>query len=145
MDLYGWEGYNGGLDTSQPDRHSLFTSYQGISIMFHVAPYLPYSAKNRQQLDRKRHIGNDVAIVIFNEASQPYLTSLIASRFNHIIIVVSSEPQDDGTIHYSVTITAKEVIPTFGPPLPPRGLFTSKIELRQYLLRKCMYFIMTSL
>lgn len=33
--------------------------------MFHVSTLLPYSRDNRQQVERKRHIGNDIVNIIF--------------------------------------------------------------------------------
>ena len=135
IELMGWEGYTGGLGNERPGT-SVYTSFRDMSIMFHVAPYLPFSPNNLQQLDRKRHIGNDVALLIFTEASQPYLTSLIASQFNHVIIVVSPEKADDGTTYYSIAVTAKDEVPTFGPPLPARGIFHTKVQLRKFLLMK---------
>ena len=89
------------------------------------------------QLARKRHIGNDVAIVIFSEASRAYLTSLIASQFNHIIIVVSVKRNAKGRKVYTVAVTAKESVPPFGPPLPKKGEFSNKRELRAFLIQKC--------
>src|SRR3990167_4904845 len=38
------------------------------------------------QLERKRHIGNDIAIIVFNESNEPFDTSLITSQFVHVII-----------------------------------------------------------
>ena len=73
-------------------------------------------------------------MIIFNEASRPYLTSLIASQFNHIIIVVS--PEETG---YSVAVTAKETVPPFGPSLPPQGRFRNTESLRNFLLTKREY------
>jgi len=136
IELCDWKGYNGGLDTTQPGVRAVHTKMEETSVLYHVAPYLPYSANNEQQLHRKMHIGNDVAIIVFNEASQPYLTSMIASQFNHIIIVVAPEVGPSGNTEYSVVVTAKEGVPTFGPALPPRGIFHSKQELREFLLQK---------
>ena len=45
---------------------SLFTSYQNNPIMFHVSTMLPYS-KEKQQLERKRHICNDLVLLVFQE------------------------------------------------------------------------------
>lgn len=161
MALSDWTRYSGGLDTSPPletGTHSVFTEYSDCSIMFHVSPYLPYSKFNNQQvyfvcysemisllifffkLARKRHIGNDVVILIFNEAAQPYLASLIASQFNHVIIVVSPENDDEGRTFYTVAITAKEEVPTFCPPLPINGKFYSGATLQEFLLEKSKFY-----
>ncbi len=41
--------------------HSVYTRFLGIEIMFHVSTLLPYFEKDKQQVERKRHIGNDVS------------------------------------------------------------------------------------
>jgi len=34
-------------------------------IMFHVSTLLPYSSGDNQQVQRKRHIGNDIVAIVF--------------------------------------------------------------------------------
>ena len=51
--LIGRTAYSGGLDTSveaESGEYSIFTNYDSCDIMFHVAPYLPFSQKNSQQV-----------------------------------------------------------------------------------------------
>lgn len=37
-----------------------------LEVMFHVAPFLPHSSsKDDQQLHKKRHLGNDIVVVIY--------------------------------------------------------------------------------
>ena len=59
--------------------------------MFHVAPMLPYNASDRQQLERKRHLGNDIVVVVFVDATSTYDPATIKSHFNHVVIVVQPE------------------------------------------------------
>lgn len=33
--------------------------------MFHVSTFLPYTVGDTQQLQRKRHIGNDIVAIVF--------------------------------------------------------------------------------
>lgn len=33
--------------------------------MFHVSTFLPYTVGDIQQLQRKRHIGNDIVAIVF--------------------------------------------------------------------------------
>ena len=92
------------------------------------------------QLARKRHVGNDVVVIVFNEASKPYLSSLIASQFIHVLIVVAKEYDEDKHPFYSVAVTAKEDVPTFEPAVPMSGRFYSAEALRSFLLQKSLYF-----
>lgn len=51
-------------------KYSVYTLYEGHEIMFHVSTLLPYSKDNRQQVERKRHIGNDIVNVVFIDAAE---------------------------------------------------------------------------
>ena len=47
--------------------------------MYHVATLLPFSDTDAQQLQRKRHIGNDIVSIVFQEANTP---------FRYIIVII---------------------------------------------------------
>ena len=71
--LKGFPGYNGGLDCKrdQTGKESYYTKFKNYEIMFHVSTLLPFSEGNdsssSQQLARKRHIGNDIITIIFQD------------------------------------------------------------------------------
>lgn len=50
--------------------------------MFHVSTYLPYTPLDPQQVERKRHIGNDVVLIVFKEGDEPFVPTKITSNFN---------------------------------------------------------------
>lgn len=55
------------------------------------------------QLQRKRHIGNDIVAVVFQEEATPFVPDMIASNFLHAFILVQvEEPCSDNTC-YKVT------------------------------------------
>lgn len=56
--------------------------------MFHVSTLLPYTENDPQQLQRKRHIGNDIVAIVFQEGNTPFAPDMIASHFLHAYIVV---------------------------------------------------------
>lgn len=59
--------------------------------MFHVSTLLPFTANNRQQLLRKRHIGNDIVTIVFQEpGAQPFTPKNIRSQFQHVFVVVKA-------------------------------------------------------
>lgn len=65
--------------------HSIFSTIEDISIMFHVATMLPLDVKDQDQpiLERKRHIGNDVVVLIFKDGHTPIDPSTaFRSQFN---------------------------------------------------------------
>ncbi|XP_073414714.1 GTPase-activating Rap/Ran-GAP domain-like protein 3 isoform X3 [Dendrobates tinctorius] len=136
--LRSWIGYRGGLDTKNDTTgtHSVYTVYQGHEIMFHISTMLPYSKDNRQQVERKRHIGNDIVTIVFQEGkelSSAFKPSMIRSHFTHIFALVRYNKQKDS---YRLKIFSEESVPLFGPPLPSPPVFTDHQEFRDFLLVK---------
>lgn len=88
--LKDFEGFRGGLDTShgQTGEYSVYEQYQDKEIMFHVSTLLPYNKNDCQQLERKRHIGNDIVAIVFQEDNTPFAPDMIASNFLHAFIIV---------------------------------------------------------
>lgn len=82
--------YRGGLDTrhGQTGDSAVYEVFRGREVLFHVASLLPYSPGDSQQLQRKRHIGNDIVAIIFQEEPTPFSPDMIASHFLHAFIVV---------------------------------------------------------
>lgn len=82
--------YRGGLDTrhGQTGDSAVYEVFRGREVLFHVASLLPYSPGDAQQLQRKRHIGNDIVAIIFQEEPTPFSPDMIASHFLHAFIVV---------------------------------------------------------
>ncbi|XP_048679402.1 GTPase-activating Rap/Ran-GAP domain-like protein 3 isoform X3 [Caretta caretta] len=136
--LKGWTGYRGGLDTKNDTTGicSIYTVYQGHEIMFHVSTMLPYSKENKQQVERKRHIGNDIVTIVFQEgeeSSPAFKPSMIRSHFTHIFALVRYNKQNDS---YRLKIFSEESVPLFGPPLPSPPVFTDHQEFRDFVLVK---------
>ena len=48
-------------------KESIYTVYAGHEVMYHVSTMLPHSKDNPQQLERKRHIGNDIVNIIYTD------------------------------------------------------------------------------
>ncbi|XP_056140260.1 rap1 GTPase-activating protein 2b [Lampris incognitus] len=138
VDLQDFKGFRGGLDVShgQTGSQSVYTVHRGQEIMFHVSTKLPYTEGDTQQLQRKRHIGNDIVGVVFQEQATPFVPDMIASNFLHAFILVQVErPCSDHTT-YKVSVTAREDVPLFGPPLPNPSVFKKGPEFREFLLTK---------
>ncbi|XP_074701636.1 rap1 GTPase-activating protein 2 isoform X5 [Strix aluco] len=136
--LQDFKGFRGGLDVShgQTGAESVYTVFRDREIMFHVSTKLPFTEGDTQQLQRKRHIGNDIVAVIFQEENTPFVPDMIASNFLHAYIVVQVEnPEADNTA-YKVSVTAREDVPSFGPPLPSPPVFQKSPEFREFLLTK---------
>ncbi|XP_042628708.1 rap1 GTPase-activating protein 1-like [Cyprinus carpio] len=140
--LQGFTGFRGGLDVShgQTGNEAVFTSFHGREIMFHVATKLPFTEGDPQQLQRKRHIGNDIVALVYQEGKTPFISDMIRSHFLHCFIAVrrikrENEGEGDGG-SFQVSVTAREDVPPFGPPLPTPPIFTEGSVLREFLLTK---------
>ncbi len=78
--------------------------------MFHVSTLLPYTVGDPQQLQRKRHVGNDIVAIVFQEDNTPFVPDLIASQFLHSYIVVQPiNPGSDKT-RYKVSYSKATVV-----------------------------------
>ena len=77
----------------------------GFDLMFHVAPLLPLLENDEQGLERKRHVGNDVVVLIFKEQEDEEDTfdpRILTSHFNSIYIVVSPEKTSADNSRYKI-------------------------------------------
>ncbi|XP_064384734.1 rap1 GTPase-activating protein 1-like isoform X3 [Halichondria panicea] len=138
--LKGFEGYRGGLDVNndQTGEQSVHTVYKDREIMFHVSTLLPHDDSDPQHVQKKRHIGNDIVVVVFQEENTPFCPSAIRSHFIHSYIAVQVEhPNTDHTV-YKVAVTAKDDVPQFGPPLPDPAVFQKGPDFREWLLTKIL-------
>ncbi|XP_038832352.1 rap1 GTPase-activating protein 2 [Salvelinus namaycush] len=135
--LQGFTGFRGGLDVchGQTGNDAVFTSFHGREIMFHVSTKLPFTEGDTQQLQRKRHIGNDIVAVVYQEGHTPFLSDVIGSHFLHCFLVVRREEGCSSGL-LQVSVTAREDVPPFGPSLPDPPIFTESSLLREFLLTK---------
>ncbi|XP_066560128.1 signal-induced proliferation-associated 1-like protein 3 isoform X2 [Amia ocellicauda] len=137
--LKGFSKYAAQLDTKTDSTgtHSLYTSYQGYEIMFHVSTMLPYMPNNPQQLLRKRHIGNDIVTIIFQEpGALPFTPQNIRSHFQHVFVIVRVHNPCTENACYSVAVTRMKDVPPFGPPIPCSVTFRNTEAFRNFLLAK---------
>ncbi|GAB1291845.1 Signal-induced proliferation-associated 1-like protein 3 [Apodemus speciosus] len=137
--LKGFTKYAAQLDvkTDSTGTHSLYTTYQDYEIMFHVSTLLPYTPNNRQQLLRKRHIGNDIVTIIFQEpGALPFTPKNIRSHFQHVFIIVRVHNPCTENVCYSMAVTRSKDAPPFGPPIPHGTTFRKSDVFRDFLLAK---------
>ncbi|CAK1555815.1 unnamed protein product [Leptosia nina] len=131
------KGYRGGLDimNGHTGTEAVYERFYDREIMFHVAPLLPHTAGDAQQLQRKRHVGNDIVAIVFQEKATPFTPDMIASHFLHAFIVVTPI-EVEGETRYKVVVTARGDVPFFGPTLPQPSIFRKGRELKDFLLTK---------
>ncbi|XP_041130589.1 rap1 GTPase-activating protein 1-like isoform X14 [Polyodon spathula] len=138
IELHDFKGFRGGLDVAhgQTGTESVYYNFRNKEIMFHVSTKLPYTEGDTQQLQRKRHIGNDIVAIVFQDESTPFVPDMIASNFLHAYVVVQVvNPCSENTL-YKVSVTARDDVPFFGPALPNPAIFKKGPEFHEFLLTK---------
>ncbi|OCT71221.1 rap1 GTPase-activating protein 1 [Xenopus laevis] len=138
VNLQNFKGFRGGLDVfqGQTGSESIYTTFRGHEIMFHVSTKLPYTPGDPQQLQRKRHIGNDIVSLVFQEEGAVFSPNLITSHFLHCFIVVQPCNDPTGAPYFKVSVTARDDVPLFEPPLPNPAVFPKNSQFRDFLLTK---------
>uniref|UniRef100_A0A673CGB3 Signal-induced proliferation-associated 1 like 2 n=1 Tax=Sphaeramia orbicularis TaxID=375764 RepID=A0A673CGB3_9TELE len=137
--LKGFTKYRAQLDnkTDSTGTHSLYTTYKDYELMFHVSTMLPYTPNNRQQLLRKRHIGNDIVTIVFQEpGALPFTPKNIRSHFQHVFVIVKVHNPCTDNVCYSVAVSRSKDVPPFGPPIPKSVTFPKSAVFRDFLLAK---------
>lgn len=138
IELKDWDRYPGGLDITngKTGKYSLYTEFDGNEIMWHVPILMPFFGADEQQLERKKHVGNDRAIIIFREeGGEPIPPDIISSKAIHLCIIIQPFRQD-GDVYYKMSIAYKESVPFFNPQLPSPCEFIKGNEFKQFLLTK---------
>ncbi|XP_028264975.1 rap1 GTPase-activating protein 1 isoform X6 [Parambassis ranga] len=138
IELHNFKGFRGGLDVThgQTGIESVYCNYRNKEVMFHVSTKLPYTEGDTQQLQRKRHIGNDIVAIVFQEENTPFVPDMIASNFLHAYVVVQVVDPCSENILYKVSVTARDDVPFFGPALPNPAVFKKGPEFHDFLFTK---------
>jgi len=155
--LNGFKGYAGGLDTKADTTglESIYTEFKNQRIMFHVSTLLPFYPRDEQQVERKRHLGNDIIVAVFAEPGAQFDPSLMRTHFNHVYCVVSvdkeasppavsfenenkQEDQPETSCRVRIEVAVKHGVRPFAPPLPnpTQTHFNLDNNLREFLLSK---------
>lgn len=140
----GWLGYRGDLDvkTNTTGKESLYRRWKGFELMFHVSTMLPYAPGVDQQLHRKRRIGNDIGVIVFQDGG--VYVPPIRSQFLHAYWVVSPKIIN-GKTHYKFQVALNDRVPDHGPDLPDPPIFEKNFNFRDFLLTRVINGLLASL
>lgn len=139
VDMYKWDRFNGGLNTNHPGTRAIYVEFEKMEIIFHVATLIEAAdpKEDPQQIERKRHLGNDVVLLIFKEGNQKFDPTVMSSHFNHAFFVVQKDKHHDKTkTKYRMAAVYKPGVPWFPPPIPNPPLFEKNEQFRRFLLTK---------
>lgn len=135
--------YRGGLDTrhGQTGDSAVYEVFRGREVLFHVASLLPYSPGDSQQLQRKRHIGNDIVAIIFQEEPTPFSPDMIASHFLHAFIVVQvidpCTPNTRYILRFIVALSTRSLCSA--AEVLANGPLSSHLSNNKYLSSNCCF------
>ncbi|CAF3643077.1 unnamed protein product [Rotaria socialis] len=138
VSLKNFKGYRGGLDVSEQTDSpvSYYECYDQKEIMFHVSTLLPYTNNDTTQIQRKRHIGNDIVTIVFQEENTPFHPSMIKSNFLHAFLVIQPA-QILSRPCYKIMFIAREDIQEFPPNLQKNVVYIRTAEqLKPFILSK---------
>lgn len=83
--------YVGGLDCSdrqEDGAHGLCWQDDVTQVVFHVATLMPNRSSDSQRDNKKRHIGNDFVLIVYNDSGEPYDMATFRGKFQHACVVV---------------------------------------------------------
>jgi len=139
IELNGWKKYNAGLCTSSECLDGIYSYYtefrNDYQIMFHVAPLLFFDEKDNQQIGRKRHLGNNVVIIIFDESNAPFDPHIMSSQFNHVFFLIRKVPMSNPT-RYRIQVSNKLGVGIHEPILNNSQIYEVNQNFRGFLLTK---------
>jgi hypothetical protein len=143
--LENFKGYAGGLTTANcTNIHAtkMACAAGDVQIALHVAPYIHLDGStDTQGVGRKRHVGNDVCVILFRDtvdAAHPFDPTTVTSHFNHVFCIVVPDHDEDGALLFRVAFAYKYGVPPHLPQLPHPAVFSANdpAELRSFLLTK---------
>ncbi|KAM3624112.1 uncharacterized protein V6R79_019116 [Siganus canaliculatus] len=79
----------GGLDQYGDDGEFTYCWHDDImQAIFHIATLMPNRESDKGCCNKKRHIGNDFVIVVYNDSAEEYKLGTIKGQFNFVEVVI---------------------------------------------------------
>ncbi|KAF0697084.1 Aste57867_12191 [Aphanomyces stellatus] len=140
IDLASHRGFVGGLDVNPKSlsngTKTVYYSNSTSELIFHVVTMMPTKDSDPQQIDKKRHVGNDYVHVVWSDNMRAYSQSTITSNFNFVQVVIFplKEPMYEGL--YLIEVLTKPNVPLFGPLMT--GMIVSRANLPELVRQTVM-------
>uniref|UniRef100_A0A8C9SA23 Tuberin n=1 Tax=Scleropages formosus TaxID=113540 RepID=A0A8C9SA23_SCLFO len=81
--------YLGGLDQYGDDGEFTYCWHDDImQAIFHIATLMPNRESDKGCCNKKRHIGNDFVMVVYNDSGEEYKLGTIKGQFNFVEVVI---------------------------------------------------------
>ncbi|TPX39616.1 hypothetical protein SeMB42_g04464 [Synchytrium endobioticum] len=87
----------GGLDTKEDfdGTHAVYWQDDCAQVIFHAATLMPTRSNDERSTAKKRHIGNDSIVLVWNESGDDYQFDTLPGQFNHVNIVIAPLDPDN--------------------------------------------------
>ena len=111
--------YAGGLDPDEDGEYA-YAWWDDIGqVLYHTATMMPNHAHDPHFDYKKRHIGNDLVRIIWNDSGMPYRFDTLTTQFQFVNIVI--EPHSPLGAIATFSSASSPTTPTPGPPSSPAG------------------------
>ncbi|XP_037363681.1 tuberin isoform X4 [Talpa occidentalis] len=82
--------YLGGLDVCGEDGQFTYCWHDDImQAVFHIATLMPTKDGDRQRCDKKRHLGNDLVSIVYNDSGEDFKLGTIKGQFNFVHVIIT--------------------------------------------------------
>jgi len=94
------------------------------------------------QLERKRHIGNDVVVIIFKDTKKGERSVPLSLRFQshmthvYVVVEIDNDQTTPDQLYYRVNIARKKGVGLCEPGLPAPPVFAEGASFHEFLLTK---------
>ncbi|KAI0989530.1 hypothetical protein GJ496_006628 [Pomphorhynchus laevis] len=131
-------GYFGGKLLNYTGRELLFRKYHNFEIIFHVSTMLPYSIADKQQIERKRYIGNDIFAIVFQDEETEFSPEWVTSKCLSGYVIIAQIKCEEETVNrrYKVSVTMRNGISVFPPSIPYSSQFAADSAFGEWVIQK---------
>lgn len=116
--------YAGGLDPDEDGEYAYAWWDDNSQVLYHTATLMPTDPQDKYSNNKKRHVGNDLVRIVWNDSGLPYRFDTLATQFQFVNVVI--EPHSVGTIaafsdnvheneYFKVTVQRAPGMPEFSP------------------------------
>ncbi|OQS00529.1 hypothetical protein THRCLA_05928 [Thraustotheca clavata] len=139
VNLATHKGFAGGLDhnpqTLSNGQSTLYYSNSTTEVIFHIVTKMPTKPNDPQQIDKKRHVGNDHVHIVWSDNPRAYSSTTITSNFNFVQIVIFPLRNSSEGL-YLIDVLTKPNVPNFGPLIG--GMIVTKSDLPELVRQTVM-------
>ncbi|OQS01370.1 hypothetical protein ACHHYP_01171 [Achlya hypogyna] len=134
INLATHKGFTGGLDHNAKSLSNgpstVYFANSTTEVVFHVVTMMPTKANDPQQIDKKRHVGNDHVHIVWSDNPQAYSQSTITSNFNFVQIVIFPLRNTSEGL-FLIDVLTKPNVPLFGPLIG--GMIVTRSDLPELI------------